>query len=97
MIPFAYSHRNLRVRWKTTLMTASGFTLVVAALVVILAFVKVWLPPEHEVLFWLTVMILVAVVLHLYSTRRGYSISKCRGTSSSRAASRAKRRRSASR
>ena len=30
MIPFAYSHRNLRVRWKTTLMTASGFTLVVA-------------------------------------------------------------------
>ena len=40
MIPFAYSHRNLRVRWKTTLMTASGFTLVVAALVVVLAFVN---------------------------------------------------------
>jgi putative ABC transport system permease protein len=40
MIPFAYSHRNLRVRWKTTLMTASGFTLVVAALVVMLAFVN---------------------------------------------------------
>ncbi len=40
MIPFAYSHRNLRVRWKTTLMTASGFTLVVAALVIMLAFVN---------------------------------------------------------
>ena len=35
MIPFAYNYRNLRVRWKTTLMTASGFTLVVAALVAI--------------------------------------------------------------
>src|SRR5262249_28206692 len=40
MIPLKYNHRNLRVRWKTTLMTASGFTLVVAALVVILAFVN---------------------------------------------------------
>ncbi len=40
MVPFAYSHRNLRVRWKTTLMTASGFTLVVAALVIVMAFVN---------------------------------------------------------
>jgi putative ABC transport system permease protein len=30
----------LRVRWKTTLMTASGFTLVVAALVVMLSFIN---------------------------------------------------------
>jgi ABC-type lipoprotein release transport system permease subunit len=40
MIPLSYSWRNLRVRWKTTLMTASGFTLVVAALVVMLAFIR---------------------------------------------------------
>jgi putative ABC transport system permease protein len=40
MIPLSYSLRNLRVRWKTTLMTASGFTLVVAALVVMLAFIR---------------------------------------------------------
>ncbi|HTU93490.1 MAG TPA: ABC transporter permease [Gemmataceae bacterium] len=40
MIPLSYSYRNLRVRWKTTLMTASAFTLVVAALVVMLAFVR---------------------------------------------------------
>ena len=39
MIPVSYNCRNLLVRWKTTLMTASGFTLVVAALVVMLAFV----------------------------------------------------------
>jgi putative ABC transport system permease protein len=39
MIPLKYNARNLIVRWKTTLMTASGFTLVVAALVVMLAFV----------------------------------------------------------
>jgi putative ABC transport system permease protein len=39
MIPLSYSFRNLRVRWKTTLMTASAFTLVVAALVVMLAFI----------------------------------------------------------
>ncbi|MDZ4684396.1 MAG: ABC transporter permease [Planctomycetaceae bacterium] len=39
MIPLKYNARNLVVRWKTTLMTASGFTLVVAALVVMLAFV----------------------------------------------------------
>lgn len=37
MIPISYNYRNLRVRWKTTLMTASGFTLVSAALVVMLA------------------------------------------------------------
>lgn len=40
MIPVSYNARNLIVRWKTTLMTASGFTLVVAALVVMLAFVE---------------------------------------------------------
>jgi ABC-type lipoprotein release transport system permease subunit len=40
MIPLSYSFRNLRVRWKTTLMTASAFTLVVAALVVMLAFIR---------------------------------------------------------
>jgi putative ABC transport system permease protein len=40
MVPLSYSYRNLRVRWKTTLMTASAFTLVVAALVVMLAFIR---------------------------------------------------------
>lgn len=40
MVPVSYSYRSLLVRWKTTLMTASGFTLVVAALVVMLAFVN---------------------------------------------------------
>jgi putative ABC transport system permease protein len=40
MIPLSYNYRNLRVRWKTTLMTAAGFTLVVAALVVMLAFIN---------------------------------------------------------
>src|SRR6516162_274759 len=40
MIPVSYNFRNLRVRWKTTLMTAVAFTLVVAALVVMLAFIK---------------------------------------------------------
>jgi putative ABC transport system permease protein len=40
MVPLSYNYRNLRVRWKTTLMTASGFTLVVAALVVMLAFIN---------------------------------------------------------
>jgi putative ABC transport system permease protein len=40
MIPVSYNFRNLRVRWKTTLMTASAFTLVVAALVIMLAFIK---------------------------------------------------------
>jgi putative ABC transport system permease protein len=39
MVPFSYNGRNLLVRWKTTLMTASGFTLVTAAVVVMLAFV----------------------------------------------------------
>lgn len=40
MIPIKYNARNLIVRWKTTLMTASGFTLVIAVLVVMLAFVE---------------------------------------------------------
>lgn len=40
MVPVSYSYRCLVVRWKTTLMTASGFTLVVAALIVMLAFVN---------------------------------------------------------
>ena len=40
MVPVSYNYRNLLVRWKTTLMTASGFTLVVAALVVMLAFIN---------------------------------------------------------
>jgi putative ABC transport system permease protein len=40
MVPFSYISRNLVVRWKTTMMAASGFTLVVAALVVMLACVK---------------------------------------------------------
>jgi len=38
MIPTKYSYRNLIVRWRTTIMTASGFTLVVAALIIMLAF-----------------------------------------------------------
>ncbi len=40
MVPVSYNYRNLLVRWKTTLMTAGGFTLVVAALSVMLAFVE---------------------------------------------------------
>jgi putative ABC transport system permease protein len=40
MIPISYNLRNLVVRWKTTLMTGAGFTLVVAALIVMLAFYK---------------------------------------------------------
>ena len=40
MIPLKYNSRNLVVRWKTTLMTAGGFTLVITALVVLLAFVE---------------------------------------------------------
>lgn len=40
MIPLKYNSRNLVVRWKTTLMTAAGFTLVVAMLVALLAFVE---------------------------------------------------------
>lgn len=38
MVPIRYNLRNLVVRWKTTLMTAAGFMLVVAALIVMLAF-----------------------------------------------------------
>lgn len=40
MIPVSYNYRNLIVRWKTTLITASGFMLVVTALIVMLAFVS---------------------------------------------------------
>jgi putative ABC transport system permease protein len=40
MVPVSYNYRNLMVRWKTTVMTAAGFTLVVAALVVMLAFIN---------------------------------------------------------
>ncbi|TWT89843.1 Macrolide export ATP-binding/permease protein MacB [Pseudobythopirellula maris] len=40
MIPVRYSSRNLMVRWRTTLTTAGGFTLVVAALILMLAFVN---------------------------------------------------------
>jgi ABC-type lipoprotein release transport system permease subunit len=40
MIPVRYNSRNLVVRWKTTLMTATGFMLVVAMLVMMLAFVS---------------------------------------------------------
>ena len=38
-IPFQYSVRNLVVRWKTTLMTAMAFTVVVLLLTVMVAFV----------------------------------------------------------
>jgi ABC-type antimicrobial peptide transport system permease subunit len=40
MIPLRYNTRNLMVRWRTTALTAIGFTLVVALLVVMLAFVE---------------------------------------------------------
>src|SRR4051794_30897114 len=40
MVPVRYNVRNLLVRWKTTLLTAAGFMLVVALLVVMLAFVQ---------------------------------------------------------
>ncbi len=40
MIPLRYNLRNLIVRWRTTLLTAVGFTLVVALLIVMLAFIK---------------------------------------------------------
>jgi len=40
MIPFKYNLRNLVVRWRTTLLTAFGFTLIVALLVVMLGFVQ---------------------------------------------------------
>lgn len=39
-VPFRYNLRNLQVRWKTSLVTALAFTLVVALLTVMLAFVK---------------------------------------------------------
>jgi putative ABC transport system permease protein len=39
-VPLSYNLRNLQVRWKTTLITALAFTLVVALLTVMLAFVK---------------------------------------------------------
>lgn len=40
MIPIRYNLRNLVVRWRVTLLTAFGFVLVVAILVVMLAFVE---------------------------------------------------------
>ncbi|MCS7016523.1 MAG: ABC transporter permease [Gemmatales bacterium] len=40
MIPLRYNVRNLMVRWRVTLLTAFGFLLVVAILVVMLAFVE---------------------------------------------------------
>ena len=40
MIPIAYNYRNLFVRWKTTAMTAVTFTLVVASLIAMQAFVR---------------------------------------------------------
>lgn len=39
-IPFGYNLRNLVVRWKTTLVTALAFTLVIALLTVMMAFVN---------------------------------------------------------
>src|SRR2546421_1033845 len=39
-VPFSYNLRNLLVRWKTTLLTALAFTLVVALMTVMLAFVN---------------------------------------------------------
>ena len=39
-VPISYSLRNLVVRWRITLLTASAFTLVVALLTVMLAFVN---------------------------------------------------------
>ncbi len=39
-VPLAYNVRNLTVRWKTTIMTALAFTLVLGLMTVMLAFVK---------------------------------------------------------
>src|SRR6266403_4479574 len=39
-VPLSYNYRNLVVRWKTTLLTAVAFVLVVGILVVLLAFVQ---------------------------------------------------------
>lgn len=38
-VPLRYNYRNLTIRWKTTLLTALAFTLVVALLTVMMAFV----------------------------------------------------------
>jgi ABC-type lipoprotein release transport system permease subunit len=40
MIPLRYNYRNLLVRWRTTLLTAVGFLLVIGLLVIMLAFVR---------------------------------------------------------
>ncbi len=39
-VPLRYNLRNLTVRWKTTLMTALAFTMVIALMTVMLAFVN---------------------------------------------------------
>src|SRR5438128_2710749 len=39
-VPVSYNVRNLLVRWKTTVMTAMAFTLVVALMTVMMAFVN---------------------------------------------------------
>ena len=39
-VPLRYNLRNLTVRWKTTLMTAVAFTVVIALLTVMMAFVN---------------------------------------------------------
>ncbi len=39
-VPIGYNLRNLTVRWRTTMMTAAAFTLVIALLVVMTAFVN---------------------------------------------------------
>src|SRR6476660_2506230 len=39
-VPLRYNLRNLSIRWRTTLMTALAFTLVVALMTVMLAFVN---------------------------------------------------------
>ena len=39
-VPLGYNFRNLMVRWRTTLLTALAFTLVVGLMTVMLAFVN---------------------------------------------------------
>src|ERR1700692_2513734 len=39
-VPLSYNIRNLTVRWRTTLLTALAFTLVIALMTVMLAFVN---------------------------------------------------------
>src|SRR5262245_11608112 len=39
-VPFSYNVRNLRVRWRMTLLTALAFTMVIGLLTVMLAFVN---------------------------------------------------------